>query len=112
MYTFFTEHRFENILYHTSSEFILFFPFPLFNNPVRPPACPRWTHGAGCSKECKCVREHSSGCDPKTGSCVCNPSYHGLLCEKGIVASLIATFIYLLACTLHTVLIKLLEMLI
>lgn len=48
-----------------------------------PPACPKWTHGAGCSKECDCVREHSAGCDPKTGSCFCRAAYHGPRCEEG-----------------------------
>lgn len=58
---------------------------PVFKTDlVRPSACPRWTHGAGCSKECDCVQEHSSGCDPKTGSCFCKTAYHGLHCEKGI----------------------------
>lgn len=50
-------------------------------------ACPRWTHGAGCSKECDCVQEHSSGCDPKTGSCFCKAAYHGPQCEEGISTS-------------------------
>lgn len=49
-----------------------------------PSACPRWTHGAGCSKECDCVQEHSTGCDPKTGRCFCKAAYHGPQCEKGI----------------------------
>lgn len=50
-------------------------------------ACPRWTHGSGCSEECDCIREHSAGCDPKMGSCICKPAYHGSQCEKGIIPS-------------------------
>lgn len=64
--------------------FFSLLPFRVFkNNPFRPSACPRWTHGAGCSQECNCVQEHSSGCDPKTGSCLCKAAYHGPQCDKG-----------------------------
>lgn len=55
---------------------------------IQPSACPKWTHGAGCSKECICVQEHSTGCDPKTGSCFCKAAYQGPRCEKGRRASL------------------------
>ena len=60
-----------------------FLLFRFQTDPIRPSACPRWTHGAGCSKECDCVQEHSSGCDPKTGSCSCKAAHHGPQCEKG-----------------------------
>uniref|UniRef100_A0A3B3R8R4 EGF-like and EMI domain containing 1 n=1 Tax=Paramormyrops kingsleyae TaxID=1676925 RepID=A0A3B3R8R4_9TELE len=46
-------------------------------------ACPSWTYGAGCSKECACVLETSSGCRANNGSCVCKPGYQGTACQSG-----------------------------
>lgn len=45
--------------------------------------CPSWTYGAGCSKECACVLEKSSGCRANNGSCVCKPGYQGTACQSG-----------------------------
>lgn len=75
-----TSYKHENVVHQPNSCFWSVFKTDL----VRPPACPRWTHGAGCSKKCDCVEEHSTGCDPKTGSCFCKAAYHGPQCEKGI----------------------------
>lgn len=43
--------------------------------------CPKWMYSSDCSQSCNCDRKTSTGCDVKTGACICQEGYGGADCS-------------------------------
>lgn len=50
--------------------------------------CPLGFYGLGCLHTCAC--KNGASCDAVTGQCLCPLGYHGVHCEKGTGAPLMA----------------------
>lgn len=46
--------------------------------------CKMWTFGNSCDLNCTCDTLKSKYCDPRDGSCTCNPGWNGTNCVNDI----------------------------